>query len=34
MSDTSYVKVMNDYKREKGVNEMIKKDTEHHRNIM
>ena len=34
MSDTSYVKVMNDYKKEKGISEMIKKDSEHHKNIM
>lgn len=34
MSDTSYVKVMNDYKKQNGVNEMIKKGTEHHTQIM
>lgn len=34
MSDCSYVKIMNEYKRDNNINEMIKKDSEHYQNII
>lgn len=34
MSDTSYIKIMYDYKKLNNVNEIIKKGTDHHTNIM
>jgi hypothetical protein len=34
MPETSYIKIMNDYKKTNGVNEIIKRGTEHHCNVM
>ena len=34
MSDCSYVKNMNQYKKDNNINENIRKGTEHHANIM
>lgn len=34
MSECSYVKIMNDYRKQNNVNEIIKKGTDHHENIM
>ena len=34
MSDCSYVKTMNEYRKQNGVCELIKKGTEHYDNIM
>ncbi len=34
MSDTSYIKIMNEYKKLNNINEIIKKGTDHHINIL
>jgi hypothetical protein len=34
MSDCSYVKIMNQYKKDNDINEIIRKGSEHHANII
>jgi|Laugrespbdmm15sd_2_1035082.scaffolds.fasta_scaffold31873_1 hypothetical protein len=34
MSDCSYIKMMNEYRKQNGVSEIIKKGTEHYDNVM